>query len=161
MPRITTCLWFDDQAEEAAAFYVSIFPNSKIVEVQRYPMDIPHADKKAGEVSTVSFELDGKPFMGLNGGPVFKFDEAVSFVIDCQDQAEVDRYWDALLAGGGTESACGWLKDRFGLSWQVTPRQLLELTAGPDREKAARVFAAMMTMVKLDVAALEAAAEGA
>jgi len=160
MPQITSCLWFDEQAEEAANFYVSIFPNSKITEVQRYPVDIPHADKKAGEVSTVSFELDGRPFMGLNGGPVFKFDEAISFVIDCDGQDEVDRYWDALLTDGGQASACGWLKDRFGLSWQVTPRQLMELTAGPDREKAARVFAAMMTMVKLDVAKLQAAADG-
>lgn len=159
MPSITSCLWFDDQAEEAANFYVSIFPNSKVTQVQRYPMDITHADKKAGEVSTVSFELDGKPFMGLNGGPNFKFDEAISFVIDCDGQAEVDRYWDALLADGGQPSACGWLKDRYGLSWQVTPRQLLELTASPDRAKAARVFAAMMTMVKLDVATLQAAAE--
>ena len=161
MPKITSCLWFDTEAEAAAEFYVSIFPNSKITAVDRYPADISEGGgKKAGEVMTVSFELDGMPFMGLNGGPDFKFDEAISFVIDCDGQAEVDRYWDALLAGGGTESVCGWLKDRFGLSWQVTPRQLTELTTGPDKAKAARVFAAMMKMVKLDVAQLQAAAEG-
>lgn len=157
MPRITSCLWFDDQAEDAANFYVSIFPNSKVTAVERYPMDTSEAGKKAGEVMTVTFELDGMPYMGLNGGPVFKFDEAISFVIDCDGQAEVDRYWDALLAGGGQESVCGWLKDRFGLSWQVVPRQLIELTTGPDKAKAARVFAAMMKMVKLDVARLQAA----
>jgi predicted 3-demethylubiquinone-9 3-methyltransferase (glyoxalase superfamily) len=159
MPRITSCLWFDDQAEDAANFYVSIFPNSKVTAVERYPMDTSEAGKKAGEVMTVTFELDGMPYMGLNGGPIFKFDEAISFVIDCDGQAEVDRYWDALLAGGGQESVCGWLKDKFGLSWQVVPRQLIELTTGPDKEKAARVFAAMMKMVKLDVAKLQAAAE--
>jgi predicted 3-demethylubiquinone-9 3-methyltransferase (glyoxalase superfamily) len=160
MPRITSCLWFDKQAEEAAEFYVSIFPNSKITNVARFPSDTPEAHAKAGQVITVTFELDGKPYMGLNGGPDFKFSEAVSFIIDCDGQAEVDRYWDALLAGGGQESQCGWLKDRFGLSWQVTPRQLGELTSGPDKQKAAKVFAAMMQMVKIDVAALRAAAEG-
>jgi predicted 3-demethylubiquinone-9 3-methyltransferase (glyoxalase superfamily) len=159
MPKITSCLWFDMKAEEAAEFYVSIFPNSKITNVARSPTDTPEGGATAGQVLTVAFELDGKPDMGLNGGPLFKFSEAISFVIDCADQAEVDHYWEALLAGGGQESQCGWLKDRYGLSWQVTPRQLTELTTGPDRAKAARVFAAMMKMVKIDIAALEAAAE--
>lgn len=158
MPKITTCLWFDTQAEEAANFYCGIFPNSKVTQVARYPESM--GGGRAGTVMTVDFELDGKPFLGLNGGPEFKFDEAISLVIDCQDQAEVDRYWDALLADGGRESQCGWLTDRFGLSWQVVPRRLLELTTGPDREKASRVFAAMMKMVKLDVAKLEEAAAG-
>jgi predicted 3-demethylubiquinone-9 3-methyltransferase (glyoxalase superfamily) len=160
MPKITSCLWFDKQAEEAAEFYISIFPNSKITNVARSTVDTPQGGATTGEVLTVAFELDGTPYLGLNGGPHFKFSEAVSFIIDCGDQAEVDRYWDALLAGGGQESQCGWLKDRFGLSWQVTPRVLMELTTGPDREKAGRVFAAMMKMVKIDIAALQAAAEG-
>lgn len=158
MPKITNCLWFDTQAEEAANFYCGIFPNSKINQVARYPDSM--GDGRAGTVMTVDFELDGRPFLGLNGGPHFKFDEAISFIIDCRDQAEVDRYWDALLAGGGRESQCGWLTDRFGLSWQVTPRRLLELTTDPDREKANRVFAAMMQMVKIDIAKLEEAAAG-
>lgn len=158
MPKITNCLWFDTQAEEAAAFYCGIFPNSRITQVAHYPDSA--GGGRAGTVMTVDFELDGRPFVGLNGGPHFKFDEAISFMIECQDQAEVDRYWDALLADGGKESQCGWLTDRFGLSWQVTPRRLLELTTGPDREKANRVFAAMMQMVKLDVAKLEEAAAG-
>ena len=160
MPRITSCLWFDMKAQEAAEFYVSIFPNSKITNVSKSPTDTPEGGATAGEVLTVAFELDGKPYLGLNGGPLFKFTEAVSFVIDCVDQTEVDYYWDALLAGGGQESQCGWLKDRYGLSWQVTPRQLTELTTGPDREKAGRVFAAMMKMVKIDIAKLQAAADG-
>ncbi len=159
MPRITNCLWFDRQAEEAAEFYCGVFPNSRISKVARYPDSM--GGERAGTVMTVEFELDGAPFVGLNGGPEFKFDEAVSFQIDCQDQAEVDHYWNGLLAGGGRESQCGWLTDRFGLSWQVVPRQLIELTTGPDRAKASRVFAAMMQMVKLDVAQLEAAAAAA
>lgn len=161
MPQITPFLWFDKQAEEAAAFYVSVFPNSRILSVNRYPQDVPPPAGPGGSVSTVYFKLDGKPFAALNGGPHFKFDEAVSFVVDCDGQEEVDRYWDALLNGGGQPSACGWLKDRFGLSWQVTPRRLIELTTGSDEAAAARVFAAMMTMVKIDVAALEAAARQA
>lgn len=158
MPKITNCLWFDTEAEEAARFYCGIFPNSKITEVARYPEGLP--GDRAGQVLTVAFELDGTPFTGLNGGPDFKFSEAISFQIDCQDQAEVDRYWDALLAGGGQESQCGWLKDRFGLSWQVVPTRLSELISGPDKERANRVAAAMMQMVKLDIAKLEAAAAG-
>jgi predicted 3-demethylubiquinone-9 3-methyltransferase (glyoxalase superfamily) len=143
MSKISPMLWFDNQAEEAANFYVSLFPNSRIV--------------SAGGM-TVAFELDGVPFTGLNGGLMFKFNEAVSFVIDCEDQAEVDRYWDALLADGGSPSQCGWLKDRFGLSWQVVPKALGRLMSDPDKAKAGRVAAAMMKMIKLDVAALEAAA---
>ncbi|MGA0605517.1 VOC family protein [Phenylobacterium sp. VNQ135] len=158
MPKITNCLWFDTQAEEAAAFYCSVFPNSKITKVARYPDSM--GGGRAGTVMTVEFELDGRPFLGLNGGPEFKFDEAISLMIDCQDQAEVDRYWEALLAGGGRESQCGWLTDRYGLSWQVVPRRLLELTTGPDRDAANRVFAAMMHMVKIDIAKLEEAAAG-
>ncbi|WP_309091214.1 VOC family protein [Phenylobacterium sp.] len=158
MPKLTNCLWFEAEAEEAAQFYCGIFPNSKITEVSRYPEGLP--GDRAGQVLTVAFELDGTPFTGLNGGPDFKFSEAISFQIDCKDQAEVDRYWDALLAGGGQESQCGWLKDRFGLSWQVVPTRLTELISGPDKEKAGRVAAAMMQMVKLDIAKLEAAAAG-
>jgi predicted 3-demethylubiquinone-9 3-methyltransferase (glyoxalase superfamily) len=159
MPKITPFLWFDTQAEEAANFYVSVFPNSRIVSVDRYPIDPPQGPK-AGDVMTVSFELDGHAGIAMNGGPAFTFDEAVSFVIDCEDQDEVDRYWTALTADGGKEVACGWLKDKYGLSWQVTPRQLIEWTTGADREAAARVFKAMMTMVKIDVAGLKAAYEG-
>lgn len=158
MPTLTPCLWFDDQAEAAANFYCAIFPNSKITEVSRYPEGIP--GDRAGQVLTVAFELDGKPFTGLNGGPEFTFSEAISFQVEVETQAELDRYWDALLADGGTESQCGWLKDRFGLSWQVAPKRLAELMGGPDRAAANRVAAAMMQMVKLDIARLEAAAAG-
>lgn len=158
MPKLAPCLWFDTQAEDAARFYCAIFPNSKVGKISRYPEGLP--GDRAGQALTVEFELDGKPFTGLNGGPEFKFSEAVSFQIDVQDQAELDRYWDALLADGGVESQCGWLKDRFGLSWQVVPVQLGQLMAGPDREAAGRVAAAMMQMVKLDIAKLEAAAAG-
>ncbi len=156
MPKITNCLWFDTEAEAAANFYVSIFPNSNIGKVSRYPENLP--GDRAGQVLTVEFELDGTPFTGLNGGPQFKFDEAISFQIDVHDQAELDRYWSALLADGGTESQCGWLKDRFGVSWQVVPVQLGRLLSGPDKDVAGRVAAAMMQMVKLDIAKLEAAA---
>lgn len=159
MPKISPFLWFDNQAEEAANFYISVFPNSRIVRVDRYPIDPPQGPK-AGDVMTVSMELDGQAFTLMNGGPAFAFDEAVSFVVDCDGQDEVDRYWDALLADGGQESQCGWLKDKYGLSWQVTPRQLIEWTTGDDREAAARVFQAMMGMAKIDVAALKAAYEG-
>lgn len=160
MPKISPFLWFDKEALEAAEFYVSIFPNSKIVSVNRYPDDVPPPAGPGGSVSTVYFELDGQPHVALNGGPHFKFTEAISLSIDCDGQAEVDHYWDSLLAGGGQPSACGWLKDRYGLSWQVTPRQLIELTTGPDKAVAGRVFAAMMQMVKIDVPTLERAARG-
>lgn len=158
MPKLTPCLWFDREAEAAAQFYCAIFPGSRIVEVSRYPENLP--GDRAGEVLTIVFELDGKRFRGLNGGPQFAFSEAVSFEIEVETQAELDRYWAALLADGGVESQCGWLKDRFGLSWQVVPKRLAELLGGPDREAANRAAAAMMQMVKLDIAKLEAAAAG-
>lgn len=158
MPKITNCLWFDTQAEEAAKVYVSVFPNSKIGQISRYPESVP--GDRAGQVLTVEFELDGVRFTGLNGGPMFTHSEAISFQIDCQDQAEVDHYWDALLAGGGTENQCGWLKDRFGVSWQVIPVQLAALMTGPDKAAVGRVGDALMKMAKLDIATLEAAAAG-
>jgi len=157
MPKITSCLWFDDQAEEAANFYISVFKNSKLGEIARYG-DAGPGPK--GGAMTVTFELDGRPFMGLNGGPVFKFNEAVSFVVDCQDQAEIDYYWDALLQGGGEESQCGWLRDRFGLSWQIVPAAISQLVGGPDPVKANRAMQAMLQMVKLDIAKLPAAYDG-
>ena len=155
--KITSCLWFDGQAEAAAKLYTSLVPNSKIGKITKYPEGTPG---QAGTVMTVEFELDGAQFVGLNGGPEFKFSEAVSFQIHCKDQAEVDRYWNALIADGGEESVCGWCKDRFGLSWQVIPEVLPKLMADPDRDKANRATAAMMGMRKLDIAQLEAAAAG-
>ncbi len=160
MPKITPFLWFDKEAEEAANLYVSVFPNSRIISVNRYPRDTPQASSDKGDVMTVEFELDGQRITALNAGPIFKFNEAFSFVIDCDGQAEVDHYWDALTADGGQESQCGWLKDRFGLSWQVTPRQLIQATTSPDREGAQRAFQAMMGMKKIDIAAIQAAFEG-
>jgi predicted 3-demethylubiquinone-9 3-methyltransferase (glyoxalase superfamily) len=154
---ITPNLWFDTQAEEAATFYCSIFPGSRITSVQRYPEGAPGP---TGSVMTVAFELDGQPFVGINGGPQFPFTEAVSFQITCADQDEVDRYWDALLADGGEESMCGWLKDRFGLSWQVVPAGMEEVFADPDPARAQRAMQAMLGMRKLDLAALQAAADG-
>jgi predicted 3-demethylubiquinone-9 3-methyltransferase (glyoxalase superfamily) len=151
-------LWFDDDAEEAATFYTSTFPNSRIDKVVRAASDTP--SNKKGDVITVEFTLDGTKFVGLNGGPDFKFNEAVSFVIDCKDQAEVDHYWDALIKGGGEPSVCGWLKDRFGLSWQVTPRRLLEMTESDDRPAAERAMKAMLEMTKIDIAKLEEAYKG-
>ena len=156
--KLTTCLWFDKNAQEAAAFYVGIFPNSRVTSRMRAPADTPSAPE--GAPLTVAFELDGKPFLGLNGGPHFTFNEAVSFIVDCRDQAEVDRYWEALLAGGGQPSQCGWLKDRSGVSWQVTPRRLMELMQDPDPTRAKRTTEAMMKMVKIDIAELERAAAG-
>ena len=150
-------LWFDTQAEEAAAFYTSVFPDSRIVGVARYTEAGPGP---AGSVMTVDFELDGQRFVGINGGPQFTFSEAVSFQVTCADQAEVDRYWDALLAGGGEEGQCGWLEDRYGLSWQVVPAGMDELFADPDPQRARRAMEAMLGMRKLDVAALRAAADG-
>jgi predicted 3-demethylubiquinone-9 3-methyltransferase (glyoxalase superfamily) len=155
MGRISPFLWFDDQAEEAANLYVSLFPNSRIARVDRYGEAGPG---KPGSVMTISFELDGLPVTALNGGPVFKFNEAFSMSVDCADQAEVDRYWHALIENGGRASQCGWLKDRFGLSWQIVPSALPRLLADPDRARAQRVMAAMLEMVKLDVAKLEEAA---
>lgn len=158
MPNITPMLWFDDDAEQAATFYTSTFPNSRIDKVVRAASDTP--SNKKGDVITVEFTLDGTTFVGLNGGPDFKFNEAVSFVIDCKDQAEVDHYWDALIKGGGEPSVCGWLKDKFGLSWQVTPRRLLEMTESDDRPAAERAMKAMLEMTKIDIAKLEEAYKG-
>ena len=156
--KFTPCLWFDGKAEEAAKFYTSLFPNSRIDKINRSPADTPSGP--AGMVLTVDFTVAGQPFIGLNGGPDFKFNEAVSFSIDCEDQAEVDKYWDALIAGGGEPSVCGWLKDRFGLSWQVVPRQLVEYMASPDREAAKRATEAMLQMTKIDLEKLREAFEG-
>ena len=155
MQKITPCLWFDTEGEEAARYYTSIFPNSKILEVTRYGSAGPRED---GTVMTVEFELDGQKFIALNGGPDFTFSEAISFVVHCKTQDEVDTYWDA-LSDGGEEGPCGWLKDRFGLSWQVVPNALPRLLTDPDTEKAQRVMAAMLEMKKIDVEALERAAE--
>ncbi|MEU1015220.1 MULTISPECIES: VOC family protein [unclassified Streptomyces] len=156
MPRITPNLWFDTQGEEAANFYVSVFPNSAIKNISYYGEGAP---RPAGTVLTVDFELDGKPFTALNGGPEFTFSEAVSLSVDCADQEEVDHYW-AKLSEGGEEGPCGWLKDKYGLSWQVVPTILTELVTGPDPERAQRAMQAMFGMKKLDVAALRAAADG-
>lgn len=157
MQKITPFLWFDTQAEEAAKFYTSIFPNSKIVTVARYGEAGPGPK---GSVMTVVFELDGQQIIALNGGPHFKFTEAISLSVDCKDQAEVDHYWSKLLRGG-KESQCGWLKDKYGLSWQVNPTVLGELLSDPDPKKAKRVMEAMLKMKKIDIAALKAAAEAA
>jgi len=156
MPTITPFLWFENQAEEAAQFYLNIFPNSRINNIAYYPKDSPGPE---GKVMVVNFELDGLPFTALNGGAIFQINEAISFVIDCQDQAEVDHYWEKLSAGG-EQSQCGWLKDKFGVTWQVVPRQLGELMSHPDPEKVYRVNQAMLKMVKLDIAALNAAFDG-
>jgi len=153
MPKISPFLWFDTQAEEAANFYVSIFPNSKITRVVRHT---EHTPGPAGSVLVVDFELEGEPVTALNGGPHHQLSEAFSFVVLCKDQAEVDHYWDKLSEGGQT-SVCGWTKDRFGLSWQVTPDALLEMITDPDRAKVDRVMAAMMQMTKLDIARLREA----
>jgi predicted 3-demethylubiquinone-9 3-methyltransferase (glyoxalase superfamily) len=156
MRKIHPMLWFDTQAEEAANLYVSIFKNSKITSIARYPDGGP---APTGRVMTVGFELDGQQFTALNAGPHFKFNEAVSFVVDCRSQEEVDYYWTKLTEGGGQPSQCGWLKDRFGLSWQITPTVLIELVSGPDPAKAGRVMAAMMQMTKIDIAKLQEAAK--
>jgi predicted 3-demethylubiquinone-9 3-methyltransferase (glyoxalase superfamily) len=158
--RISMCLWFDHEAEEAAKFYVSIFENSKIGAVTRYGEEgAKAAGRPKGSVMTVAFELDGQELIALNGGPVFKFTEAVSLMVNCETQQEVDRYWKA-LSTGGQEVQCGWLKDRFGLSWQIVPTILLEMLRDKDPEKARRVMAAMLQMVKLDIATLEKAYDG-
>jgi predicted 3-demethylubiquinone-9 3-methyltransferase (glyoxalase superfamily) len=157
MPRITPNLWFDTQAEEAAKFYCSVFPNSEITTVTHYTDAGPG---RAGDVVTVTFLLDGQEFTGINGGPQFTFSEAVSLEIKCADQAEVDYYWERLTAHGGEESMCGWLKDKYGLSWQVVPAELYDLMLDPDKERVARATNAMYKMRKLDIAALRAAADG-
>lgn len=158
MNKIVTCLWFDGQAEEAAAFYTSLLPNSSVDRILRSPIDTPSGP--AGMVLTVEFTLSGNSYLALNGGPNFKFNEAVSFQIMCDDQEEVDRLW-ATLTEGGEEVACGWLRDRYGLSWQIVPRRLIELITGSDEGRAKRAMEAMMSMVKIDIPALERAADSA
>ncbi|MCG6497845.1 VOC family protein [Kitasatospora sp. A2-31] len=157
MQKITTFLWYDDRAEEAARLYTSLFPDSRITGTTRYG-DVGPGEP--GTVMTVEFELAGQRYTALNGGPVFHFTEAVSLQVDCADQAEVDRLWAGLVADGGEESRCGWLKDRFGLSWQIVPRVLTELISGPDRAKADRVMAAMLQMRKIEIQPLLDAARG-
>jgi len=154
MPDIQPCLWFDTEAEDAAKFYCSIFPNSKITRISHYT-DVGPRPK--GMVLTVEFVLDGKPFMALNGGPDFKFTEAISISVECDTQEEIDRYWSALQAGGGKEIECGWLKDRYGLSWQVSPKKLAEIITSPDQAKADRAMRAMLKMKKIVLADIEAA----
>jgi predicted 3-demethylubiquinone-9 3-methyltransferase (glyoxalase superfamily) len=156
MPKISNCLWFDTRGEEAAQHYVAIFPNSKVGQVTHYGPDTPGPE---GQVMTVSFELDGVPFIALNGGPQFTFSEAISFEVLCGSQSEVDHYWER-LGEGGEFGPCGWLKDKFGLSWQVVPSVLYELVTDPDPERAQRAMQAMLGMSKLDVAELERAADG-
>ena len=157
MQKLVTFLWFDTEAEAAATFYVSLIPNSKLGAVQRYGAAGPG---KAGSVMTVEFELDGAPFVALNGGPVYKLTEAFSLQVPCDDQPEIDRLWAAITADGGEESQCGWCKDRFGLSWQIVPARMPQLIGGPDPEKARRAMQAMFQMKKLDIAALERARAG-
>lgn len=156
--RIAPCLWFDGNAEEAARFYAEVFPDSRVDRVNRSPVDTPSG--KAGDVLTVEFTVLGQPFLGLNGGPEFKFSEAVSFLVYTEDQAETDRYWNAIVGNGGSENVCGWCKDRFGLSWQITPRALMEATTDPDTAAAKRAMEGMFTMKKIDIAAIEAARAG-
>ena len=157
MQKITPFLWFDNNAEEAAKFYASVFPNSKILKTARYGEAGPGPK---GSVMTVEFELDGQRMIALNGGPQFKFTEAISLSVDCKTQEEVDHYWTK-LSQGGKEQPCGWLKDKYGLSWQVNPAILGELLSGPDAKKAKRVMEAMLKMKKIDIAALKQAYEGA
>ena len=157
MPEITPCLWFDTEGEEAAEFYTSVFPSSRILDVLCHGEGRP---RPAGTVLTVSFELDGQKFVALNGGPKFTFNEAVSFQVGCKPQEEVDKYWSE-LSEGGEEGPCGWLKDKFGLSWQIVPTRLFELLSDPDPERSQRVMAAMLEMKKIEVDELERAALGA
>jgi predicted 3-demethylubiquinone-9 3-methyltransferase (glyoxalase superfamily) len=156
--NIATCLWFNKNAEQAANFYAATFPESKVTAVHRSPSDYPSG--KAGDVLTVEFTVLGQPFVGLNGGPEFTFDEAVSFQVFTDTQQETDHYWSAIVSNGGQESVCGWCKDKFGLSWQIVPRALTEAINGPDTAAAKRAMDAMMTMNKIDIAAIEAARRG-
>jgi predicted 3-demethylubiquinone-9 3-methyltransferase (glyoxalase superfamily) len=158
MAKNVICLWYNEAAEEAARFYAQTFPNSTVTGVHRAPGDYPAG--KQGQVLTVEFTVLGVPCLGLNGGPAFKHSEAFSFQIVTDDQAETDRYWNAIVANGGAESQCGWCKDRWGLSWQITPRALLEAITSPDKAAASRAFEAMMSMRKIDIAAIEAARRG-
>lgn len=154
MHKITPFLWFDNRAEEAAQFYTALFKNSKILTTRHYPEGLP---MPAGTVMSVDFELDGQPFIALNGGPQFTFSPAISFLVDCQSQQEIDDLWAKLSADGGKEQGCGWVQDKFGVSWQIVPTQLGEMLKGHDAEKTQRAMAAMMGMGKLDIAALEQA----
>ncbi len=156
--KITPCLWFNHDAEEAANFYVSLLPDSRIDDIVRSPADYPNG--REGDVITVDFTLAGRQYQALNGGPQFPFTEAVSFMIHCEDQAEVDRLWDVLTADGGEPVRCGWLKDRYGLRWQICPEEMLQMLASEDRAGARRAFEAMMGMVKLDLAELKTAFAG-
>jgi predicted 3-demethylubiquinone-9 3-methyltransferase (glyoxalase superfamily) len=158
MSKISPCLWFDGEAEEAAKFYVSLLPDSKIEKIQKNTVDSPAG--KAGTVLVVQFTLAGQEFMALNGGRRFEYTHAISFKIDCADQAEVDRLWDGLSSNGGSVEQCGWLRDRYGVSWQIVPSMLPELLGGPDRAGAQRAMQAMMQMVKFDIAGLRKAYDG-
>jgi predicted 3-demethylubiquinone-9 3-methyltransferase (glyoxalase superfamily) len=162
MPTIASCLWFDTQAEEAAKFYVSVFDNAKILRTSYYGSEgVEIHGRPAGSVMTVEFELDGHRFTALNGGPIFKFTPAVSFDIRCKTQSEIDHYWDKLSEGGDARAQqCGWLQDKYGLSWQVVPEQMITWMLDPDPTKSARVFAAMMKMKKLDISVLQRAYSG-
>ena len=157
--KIAPCLWFNKNAEEAAKFYAATFPDSRVTAVHKAPSDYPGG--KAGDVLTVDFTVLGQPFVGLNGGPEFKFDEAISFQVFTDTQEETDRYWNAIVKNGGEESMCSWCKDKFGLSWQIVPRVLIEGMTSPDTAAAKRVMEAMMTMKKIDIAKIEAARAGA
>jgi predicted 3-demethylubiquinone-9 3-methyltransferase (glyoxalase superfamily) len=161
MEKITPFLWFDHQAEEAVKFYTSVFKNSKIGRILRCDEEVAKASgQPAGSVLTIEFEIEGQKFVALNGGPQFKFNESVSFVVNCDSQKEVDYFWKKLTADGGEESACGWLKDKFGLSWQITPTVLIDMLHDKDSEKAERVMHAMLQMQKIDIAKLKAAYAG-
>ena len=163
MPKITTFLTYDNQAEEAVRFYTSIFPHSKVERVTRWPEDGPMAGDRripAGTVLVIDFTLDGEHYVALNGGPQFKFSEGVSLAVDCKNQEEIDRYWEALSAGGGQKGDCGWLKDKFGVSWQVYSKKVIDMIADPDPQRSNRALESMMTMKKLVIADMERAVEG-
>ena len=156
MQKITPFLWFDDQAEEAVKFYTSVFKNSKIGRILRYSEEAAKASgRPAGSVLTVEFEMEGQKFVALNGGPLFQFNESISFVVNCETQEEVDYFWEKLTADGGQESQCGWLKDKFGLSWQITPTVLIDMLNDKDPEKSERVMKAMLQMQKIDIKTLK------